>query len=363
MSDIMNLNGKELIALLSLAFGPSGCEDSVRELIMPRAEKIADRAYVDRMGNLIAVMSFGKSENKKKIMISAHMDEVGFMISEIRDDGMLGYGCIGGIDPSVVAGRKILVGDEKGQISGIICSKAIHHKSAEERETATKHDKRYMDIGAENREEAEALVKIGDYATFDSEFYSFGKGGRTLKCKALDDRMGCAAMLEIMDSFKKNPPQSDVEVYFCFTVREEIGFSGAECAANSIAPDLAIVLETTAIGDLPTTEACRRVADVGKGGVVSIVDRATVYDGELVDRAMQIANEHHIPAQLKRYISGGNDAGHIHKSLEGVKALAISVPTRYLHSPACVASLDDYESVRDLAEMIMRDIYKNFGRE
>ena len=358
MSDIMNINGRELIELLSLAFGPSGCEDEVRELIKPRAEKIADKAYVDRMGNLIAVMGFGKGEAKKKIMISSHMDEVGFMISEIKEDGMLGYGCIGGIDPSVVAGRKILVGDEKGQISGIICSKAIHQKSPEEREKAVKHDKLCMDIGAASREEAEKLVKVGDYATFDSEFYSFGKGGRTLKCKALDDRMGCAAMLEIMDSFKADPPKSDIEVYFCFTVREEIGFSGAGTAAANIAPDLSIVLETTAIGDLPTTEACRRVADVGKGGVVSIVDRSTVYDRELVDRAMEIAKAREIPAQLKRYVSGGNDAGHIHKALEGVKALAISVPTRYLHSPACVASLDDYESVRDLAEAVMRDIYK-----
>ena len=358
MSDIMNISGRELIELLSLAFGPSGCEDEVRELIMPRASTVADRAYIDRMGNLIAVMGFGKGEEKKKIMISSHMDEVGFMISEIKEDGMLGYGCIGGIDPSVVAGRKILVGDEKGQISGIICSKAIHQKSPEEREKAVKHDKLCMDIGAASREEAEKLVKVGDYATFDSEFYSFGKGGRTLKCKALDDRMGCAAMLEIMDSFRSDPPQSDIEVYFCFTVREEIGFSGAGTAAANIAPDLSIVLETTAIGDLPTTEACRRVADVGKGGVVSIVDRSTVYDRELVDRAMDIAKAREIPAQLKRYVSGGNDAGHIHKALEGVKALAISVPTRYLHSPACVASLDDYESVRDLAEAVMRDIYK-----
>ena len=357
MSDIMNKNGRELIEALSLAFGPSGCEDEVRELIRPRAEAVADRTYVDRMGNLVAVMSFGKSDNKKRIMISAHMDEVGFMITDVKEDGMLGYGCIGGIDPSVVAGRKIVVGNEKGRISGIICSKAVHQKSAEEREKPVKHDKLYMDIGAQSRAEAEALVSVGDYATFDSEFYAFGKDGRTLKCKALDDRMGCAAMLEIMDSFRKDPPTSDIEVYFGFTVREEIGFSGAGPAAARIAPDLSIVLETTAIGDLPTTEACRRVADVGKGGVVSIADRSTFYNRELVDKAMEIAEKNGIPAQLKRYVSGGNDAGHIHKTLEGVKTLAISVPTRYLHSPSCVASMDDYESVRDLAKAIMTQIY------
>ncbi len=357
MSDITKPSSVGLIRELSLEFGPSGCEDRVRELIRPRAELIADRVTVDRMGDLIAVMSFGdlNSSDRKKIMVSAHMDEVGFMVSDIREDGMLTFGCVGGIDPSVLAGRKVFVGNEKKLVRGVICSKAIHHKSPEEREIPTKARKMYVDIGAESRAEAEKSVAIGDYGTFDSEFYEFGKGGRTLKSKALDDRMGCAAMLEIMQSLKDDPIDKNADVYFCFTVREEIGYSGAGCVASLIRPDYAIVLETTAIGDLPETEACRRVADVGKGGVISIADRSTIYGREFVDLALDTANKNGIAAQLKRYVSGGNDAGHIHKSTEGVKTLAISVPTRYLHSPACVASLDDYESVRDLAEAIIRN--------
>ena len=353
----MNLNGVELIRALSLEFGPSGCEDRVRDMIRPRAEAIADRVAVDRMGDLIAVMSFGdkSASDRKKIMISAHMDEVGFMIADIRDDGMLTFGCVGGIDPSVLAGRKVFVGNENGFVSGVICSKAIHHKSPEERETPTKARKMYIDIGAESREEAEKKVVIGDFGTFDSEFYAFGKGGRTLKSKALDDRMGCAAMLEMMDSLRADAPEENIDVYFCFTVREEIGHSGAGCVANLIRPDYAIVLETTAIGDLPETEACRRVADVGKGGVISIADRSTIYGRDFVDLAFELAQTNGVAAQLKRYVSGGNDAGHIHKSTEGVKVLAISVPTRYLHSPSCVASMDDYESVRDLAQLIIRN--------
>lgn len=353
----MNLNGVELIRALSLEFGPSGCEDRVRDMIRPRAEAIADRVAVDRMGDLIAVMSFGdkSASERKKIMISAHMDEVGFMIANICDDGMLTFGCVGGIDPSVLAGRKVFIGNENGLVRGVICSKAIHHKSPEERETPTKARKMFIDIGAESREEAEKKVAIGDFGTFDSEFYAFGKGGRTLKSKALDDRMGCAAMLEIMDLLRADAPGENIDVYFCFTVREEIGHSGAGCVANLIRPDYAIVLETTAIGDLPETEACRRVADVGKGGVISIADRATIYGRDLVDLAFELAQENGVSAQLKRYVSGGNDAGHIHKSTEGVKVLAISVPTRYLHSPSCVASVDDYESVRDLAQLIIRN--------
>ena len=353
----MNLNGVELIRELSLAFGPSGCEDDVRELIRPRAEAVADKVSVDRMGDLIAKMSFGNPDatDRKKIMISAHMDEVGFMISDIREDGMLAFGCVGGIDPSVLAGRKVFVKGSDKLIRGVICSKAIHHKSPEERERPLAARKLYIDIGAEKKDAASEMLAIGDFATFDSEFYEFGKGGRTLKSKALDDRMGCAAMLEMMDKLRAEPPVIDADVYFCFTVREEIGFSGAECVANVIRPDFAVILETTAIGDLPETEACRRVADVGKGGVISVADRSTIYQREVVDFAFDLAKEKGIPAQIKRYVSGGNDAGHIHKSTEGVKVLAISVPTRYLHSPACVASLDDYESVRDLCEQIIRN--------
>ena len=360
MRDIMTLGGVDLIRELSLEFGPSNCEDRVREMIRPRAEKIADKIVVDRMGDLIALMSFGDKDAKgrKKIMVSAHMDEIGFMISSIRDDGMLTFGCVGGIDPSVMSGRKVLVGNEKGFISGVICSKAIHHKSPEERETPTKPKNMYIDIGAESREDAEAKVAIGDYGVFDSEFYGFGKNNRTLKSKALDDRMGCAAMLEIMDSLRVNAPSENIDVYFCFTVREEIGRSGAGCVANRILPDYAIVLETTAIGDLPDTDAARRVADVGKGGVISVADRSTIYNRDFVDLALDLAQKNSVPAQIKRYVSGGNDAGHIHKSTEGVKVLAISVPTRYLHSPACVATLDDYESVRDLVEVIIRNSNK-----
>ena len=353
----MNKNGTELLRELCLAFGPSGFEGAVRELIRPRAEAVADKVTVDKMGDLIALMQFGDltAENRKKIMISAHMDEVGFMIADVRDDGMLTFGCVGGIDPSVLAGRKVTVGNENGFMNGVICSKAIHHKSPEERETPIKARKMYIDVGADKKEDIEEKIAVGDFGTFDSEFYTFGNGGRTLKAKALDDRMGCAAMLEIMDSLKLDAPKQNIDVYFCFTVREEIGYSGAGCVASKLHPDYAIVLESTAIGDLPETEPCRRVADVGKGGVISIADRSTIYDRNFVDTAFDIAKQNGIAAQLKRYVSGGNDAGHIHKSDGGVKALALSVPTRYLHSPSCVATLDDYEAVRDLAEAIVRN--------
>ena len=352
-NSIKNLSGVELVRELSLAFGPSGCEDRVRDMIEDRAKDVADKVVVDRMGNLICKMTFGSGDNRPKVMLAAHLDEVGFMVDGIRSDGMLTFGCVGGVDPSVVAGRKVLVGNEKTCVRGLICSKAIHHKDKKEREKAVEIDKLYIDIGQTSKEEAEKKVAIGDFVTFDSEFFCFGKDGRTLKCKALDDRMGCAALLEIMDMLKKEPIKADAEVYFCFTVREEIGYSGAGSAAELIDPELAIVLETTAISDIPETPPHRRVADVGAGAVLSLADRATIYDRELVEQSMALAKKNSINAQVKRYVSGGNDAGKIHRRLCGIQTLAVSVPTRYLHSPACVASLDDYYSVRDLAHAIL----------
>ena len=177
-----------------------------------------------------------------------------------------------------------------------------------------------------------------------------------MKGKALDDRMGCEALIEVMESVYKNRPSVDRDLYFCFTVREEIGLSGAKVAANKIQPHIAIVLESTAIADLPDVDVARRVADVGSGGALSIADRSTIYDRELIDKALHLGREKEIAVQVKRYVSGGNDAGSIHKTGVGVRALALSVPTRYLHSPSCVCAISDFRAVRELCEELVRNI-------
>ena len=176
-----------------------------------------------------------------------------------------------------------------------------------------------------------------------------------LKARAIDDRMGCVAMIETMRSLKSEPPKGNIDVCFCFTVREEIGRSGAKAAAYALRPHLSLVLETTAIADIADTEAARRVADVGGGVVISLMDRSTIYDRDTVRAALAIAEKTGVKAQVKRYVAGGNDAGTIHRVGEGVKVLAMSVPTRYLHSAACVASLADYESQKALTEQIIRE--------
>ncbi len=355
MADMREKNSIRLIERLSLAFGPSGCEGAVRELIESEAGKYTEDIRTDKQGNLICKMKLGVGESRQSIMLAAHMDEVGFIVDGITPTGFLTFLAVGGINASVVSGRSVRVEGHGGVISGVIASKAVHHKSESERDKACELDKLYIDIGARDRAEAEKMTFVGAYATFESSFVCFGRGGRTLKCKALDDRMGCAAMLEIMRDLYENAP-CDVlprDIYFCFTTREEIGYSGASAAAYSIEPTLAVVLETTAISDLPDTPSHRRVAEICGGVVVSVADMATIYPRELVDFAMKTASESGIVAQIKRYVSGGNDAKAIHKSREGVHTLALSVPTRYLHSPACVAHIDDYAAQRDLAKKII----------
>jgi len=345
-----------LLHELSLLFGPSGCEGEVADVIERALPALCDSFARDRMGNLIALIRTGdpSSENRRRVMISAHMDEVGVMVSEICEDGLLRFDTVGGIDVSVLEGRKLLLGDKTHRISGLIASKAIHHKEKKDRNKPTPISKLFIDIGAKDRADAEKYVSVGSVGVFDSEFYRFGKDGAFVKSKALDDRMGCAAMLSVMSSLVRERPTADLDLYFCFTVREEIGLSGAKVVAQRIAPELAIVLETTAVADLPETEPAKRVAELGKGGALSVMDRSTIYDQKLLRFAQSVAREKEIPVQIKKYVSGGNDAGSIHKSGVGVRTLALSVPTRYLHSPACVASVEDYHSVTALVEEMLR---------
>ena len=361
----MMYSGKELIKELSLAFGPSGCEDAVRELISEQIEGAYDELYCDRAGNLIAVVHGQgidydcalNSPDKRpdRVMICAHMDEVGFMVTEVTEAGYLKFGTVGGIDPRVLCGRAICVGDEKSQIPGVISTKAIHLQSKEERGKSTPINKMYIDIGAKDGEDAKNYVDIGSFGTFVSDFVSFGKDEKLMKGKALDDRCGCALMIELMRAIKDKPFDRGFDLYFAFTRCEEIGISGATVAANAIQPSTAIILESTAVADIAGVDKSRRVAELGEGGAISLADRSTIYDMAIVNFALGVAEKYGIKCQVKRYVSGGNDAGNVQRCLAGVTPLALSMPTRYLHSASNVAHYDDYTAMRDLVEAMLRD--------
>lgn len=350
----MKYEKTELLRHLCLAFGPSGCEEEVAELIKEQILGVCDKCYTDRLGNVIAVIAPEKSD--KKLMISAHMDEVGFMVNEITDDGYLKFDTLGGIDNSVLCGKFVtLLADNGDKLRGVITSKAIHHKKREERLDVTPITSIYIDIGLSDKEAVLKHLDIGTWGTFDSEFVEFGKNARKLKCKAIDDRLGCAAMIEVMRAVYPIKDTLPAKLYFCFTVREEIGISGAQVAAQTIAPDAAIVLETTAVADIEGTPDGAKVAIQGAGGAISLMDRSTIYDRALIERALDIAAAKGIKAQIKKYVSGGNDSAHIHKSGVGVRTLALSAPTRYLHSPACVADREDFHSMISMLNALVTD--------
>lgn len=340
--------GIELLRHLCLISGPTGSEERVAEAIKEQLSDIEGiEMRSDKGGNLIVLYPCG-IENATRVMVSAHMDEVGMMINEITDDGYLKFSCLGGIDPRVLCGRHVTIMGEAGDIPGVIASKAIHHQTADERRTATTVDKMYINIGAADKEEAQKHVAVGDSGIFVSDFYTLGSEGKTLCCKAIDDRLGCAVMIEVLRRLSAGKVQLPFDVYFCFTTREEIGLSGAQTAAQSIAPEISIVLESTAVADIAGVGETSKVAKLGEGGAISLADRSTIYNRELVDYAMELSKAHGIKAQIKKLVSGGNDAGHIHKSGAGVRAIAISAPTRYLHSATCVAHADDYEAIGQL---------------
>lgn len=354
----MKYAGLNLIRELSLAFGPSGCEDAVRELIIEQIQGDCDTYTVDKAGNLIAVIR-GRGldydpEDPRRLMLSAHMDEVGFMIREITEEGYLKFGTVGGIDPRVLCGRHVVVGEGKRRVHGVIASKAIHLQTPEERTKATPVKKMYIDIGSKDGDDAKRYVSVGDYAVFDSDFVTFGKDGCRMKGKALDDRAGCAMLIEIMRDLRREPCNMPFDVCFAFTCCEEVGISGANVAAFGIKPDTAIILEATAVNDLPGAGR-NAVSKQGEGGTLTLADRGTLYDMGFIDFARRTAERKGLKCQIKQTVTGGTDAAHIQRSMTGVRVLGLSLPTRYIHSASNVALYEDYEQTRKLVEAMIRE--------
>ncbi len=326
-----------LKALCALS-GPSSYEGPVREYLRRRAEAAGAETRTDGMGNLICVKK-GAKEAPNKLMLAAHMDEVGLMVKRITNQGYLKFACLGGIDRRVLLGKPVFLG--KNRIPGVIGLKAIHLTTAEEEKKIPKLDDLFIDIGAKSREEAEKLTHIGDFAVFSDSMTEFGDG--MLKAKAIDDRIGCAVMIELLE---KDLP---MDVTFAFTVQEEVGTRGAMGAAFSVTPEIALILEGTTAADSPTTDAHRRVCYPGKGPVVPYMDGGTVYDRGLFELLRALAESNGIPWQTKEYVSGGTDARVIQRTKTGVRVAAVSAAVRYLHSPSSVASVKDLEHIEALA--------------
>ena len=322
--------------------GVSSFEDEVRNYIIGRVSPYADSLRVDTMGNLI-VFKKGAKSTGDKLMLCAHMDEVGLIIKSITDDGYLKFGCVGGIDRRVLLGKRVAIGDKR--VTGIIGLKAIHLTTPEERRKVPKLDEYYIDIGVKDRESAEKLVTEGDCGVFVSDVVEFGD--RMLKAKAIDDRVGCAVLVKLLEG------ALPMDCTFVFTVQEEVGTRGAFGAAFSVTPEIAMVLEGTTAADNPSLDESCQVCWPGKGPVISWMDGSSIYDRELFELLRGLADKHQVPWQMKHYLAGGTDAGAIQRTKSGVRVTGISAAVRYLHAPSSVASIADMENMLVLARLFI----------
>ena len=322
--------------------GVSSFEDEVRNYIKKRVESHADDIRVDAMGNLIGFKK-GKKSTGNRLMLCAHMDEVGLIIKSITDDGYLKFSCIGGIDRRVLLGKRVEVGD--GKVTGIIGLKAIHLTNAEERKRVPKLEEYYIDIGAKDKEEAEKLVNVGDCGVFVSDVVEFGNG--MLKAKAIDDRVGCAILVKLLEE------ELPMDCTFVFTVQEEVGTRGAFGAAFSVTPEIALILEGTTAADNPALDEHCQVCWPGKGPVISWMDGSAIYDRELFELLRDLADQNNVPWQMKHYLAGGTDAGAVQRTKSGVRVTGISAAVRYLHAPSSVANIADMEHMLTLARLFI----------
>ena len=327
----------DILRELTALDGVSGEENSVRDYIISKIEGHCEYK-IDPLGSIIAFKK-GKNRSNKKLMVDAHMDEVGLIITSVTSGGFLGFSAVGGIDTAVLMFRRVRIGN----INGVITGKPIHLISAEERKKLPKADSLYIDIGASSKEEALKLVRIGDRAVICGEYTQMGS---KIKAKAIDDRAGCAILISLLMA------DSDYDFYATFSVQEEVGLRGAKAVAFTVEPDSAIVLEATTAADIAGVEASKRVCLLGEGPAVSFMDRATVYDRDYYNAALKSG----IKCQPKAAVAGGNNSGAVHLSRGGVRTLAISVPCRYIHSPSCVADKEDIENAARLAEYMIKGI-------
>lgn len=312
----------------------SGREDAIRNKITEIMTPLCDECYTDNLGNLVALKK-GSLDTPKKIMLCAHMDEIGFIVTYIEEKGFIRVAPIGGIDPVAAASAEVI--SERGVRGVAVCDAAV--KAAD---IAT--DKLIIDIGAKSKKEAERRVKTGDFFVVRP---TLTKLTSSRVCgRPLDDRIGCAVMIELAKKLSKTPPKQDI--YFVFSVQEEVGCRGAKTAAYSISPDYAIVYDVTGTGDAVGAKPME--CALGKGAAIKIKDNSVICHAETVAELGRIAKEKNIAHQFEILTYGGTDTSSIQMSGLGCKATALSIPTRYIHSGVEMLDLGDANACVELSE-------------
>lgn len=345
MVKTFSLNKKQTIILekLSQAMGISGDEGEVRAVIMDEIRPYISDHHIDALGNLLVTRQ-GSANNRLKVMVAAHMDEVGFMIAAEDGEGIFRFECIGSIDVRQLPGKSVLVGNNHQP--GVIGARPIHLTTASDRQTRIPLDKLRIDIG-----QGKNPIKPGDHAVFNT---SFRRVGPSLAGKALDDRLGVAVLIELI----KDAPEN-IDLQASFTVQEEIGSRGARVAAFSMKPDLAFVVDSTPANDLPAwddEENATYNSKLGEGPAIYVTDGATLSDPRLIRLLKETAEKEGIPYQIRQPGGGGTDAGTIHKQAGGIPSVSVSIPGRYAHTAAGLARVSDYVNTVELMKATLRSI-------
>ncbi|MBS7620869.1 M42 family metallopeptidase [Candidatus Bathyarchaeota archaeon] len=343
----------ETLEKLSNACGVAGREEEVRKLMKGMLKPYMDEVKEDKLGNVIGIKKGEK--NAPKVMLAAHMDEIGLFVKTISKEGFLQFTKMGGIDDRILLAQKVIVHTEKGPLHGIIGSKPPHIQKEEERKKVMTYDELFIDIGAENQEEAKKMgVKIGDPISFDIKFAKISDD--IVIGKAFDDRVGCAVMVEAAKQLK----ETECTVYAVGTVQEEVGLRGATTAAFGIYPDVGIALDVTIAGDVPSVKEVEAPVKLRKGPSITVADYGLITHPKVLRLLVDVAEENKIPYQLETGLQGSTDAARISLTREGVPSGVISVPTRYIHSPASLLSLKDTENAVKLTVAAIQKIPKYF---
>jgi tetrahedral aminopeptidase len=335
----------ELLQRLTEAVGVSGDEKEVRLLIRDLIADAVTEWRVDAMGNLIALKP-GTGALPWRVLVDAHMDEVGFMITGIDSNGTLQFEGVGGFDDRALLGKVVQVGHKK--LTGVIGARPIHLLKGNQRDTIVKRDAMRIDIGARNKEDAGRRVKVGDRAAFVTAYEEIGA---TAVAKAFDNRAGCAALIELL---RGEPYPFDL--YAAFTVQEEVGLRGAQVAAYSVKPHLALILECTPAFDLPNERDVSPNVALGKGPSIYVMDAGTIQDPRLVSHITRTAGLGGIPFQIRQPGGGGTNTASIQRAHGGIPAATIAIPGRYAHTPAMMINLEDYANVVKLADATLRHL-------
>ncbi|GAB6138596.1 M42 family metallopeptidase [Halanaerobaculum tunisiense] len=330
---------KKLIKKLVETYGPAGAEAEIREVIKAKIKDHVDQIKVDTMGNLIALKKGRSSDHK--VMLAAHMDEIGVIATHIDEDGFIRFSPVGGVPTYTLLGERVLF---NGQTVGVI-------DKEEEVEEINKLQpaKMYIDIGASSHQEAAEKISLGDTACYYRQLNNLGD---RITAKSLDDRAGCAVLIDSLQ--RLNQPTYDT--YFVFTTQEEVGTRGSQVSAYGIDPDLGIAVDLTLTGDTP--EAKCRPMSLGDGPAIKVKDRSVLANPQVKDLLVELAQANEIPYQLEVLQAGGTDAGSMQLTKDGVLAGAISIPARYVHSPSEIIDISDLENGVKLLNQLLTSSYK-----